>query len=263
MQDFMYREKLDRGGQRCYDGGTVFTGKEIYGGDNMQIAKKFHRGSSVAAGIILILGTLISAISMVLPIIMSNVMDMSISINIGWRNYANWVMTVAMAVMMFRGKKDMAAGILFLVTAVYGVITSVVRNLVLIGGILINGNSNYMIMQIVLYLAAALIDVAWRVLIALECFMPGKISCSFARFLLILTPILTALTTAAAQVVIFWPISGSSAVWATILPTVVAIILSMVGPLVSCISASIPVWEAQPVYAPQPMYDPQTGYRYY
>lgn len=234
----------------------------------MKITNKIHRGASLAAAIvmliILILGTGSNVITTVTNIHRyENTQLLTTILNL----VINTVSSILLIVVLFRGKKDTLAAVFFLVTALPILVRGLVGNITTVFAYLamrhFDGNMAALgVAATVILFLANLISIVFRVLLAAECFKPGKISGGGAKILLLILPIanilLTAVSTMVRQLYMVFDYGYELGVYfsATLIPAVITAVFS-IGIVIMGLAFSIPVYEKKP-YA----FEAETGYNF-
>ena len=219
----------------------------------MIISNKLHRGTSIAAAVVLLLtlifSTGVNAITVIQSLIRSGSPTGSYLSSLAFTA----ILTLLPIIALFRGKKDVVAAVFFLITAaiilfrsVLGNITSIISYIkILFDSYLSTEVAIFGILSGLIYLVANLINMAFRGLLALECLTPGKISGSKMKALLLVLPIaniaLVALGSIARQ--LFMIEYGFGDFFLSVLvPAVLSAVLS-VGIILLGLAFSIPVCE--------------------
>lgn len=213
----------------------------------MKISNKMSRGVGIAAGVIMLLLMVFSSITSVISLFTGYLPTEYIVTSIVTLILNDIILTL-MAIMLIRGKKDVLAGVMFILAAVYMLISS-------FRGVIVSLDSGYIpdsvVASIIIASVADLAGVAFRILIAVECFKPGAVSGSGAKILMILLPILTAVIAAVSTIVNALGFGYDTALIVTnIIVAVVSSVVSLIPQFLMALAVSIPVREAVP--APQP-----------
>lgn len=143
----------------------------------MKQALKMHRSTAVAAAVFMILSQVLD-IAASLSSYITYTSPFSLISLLG-----DVLITVMLSIILFRGKKDTAAGVVFLLAILFPVLEVPYQLLSLLLGA---GSTAY----VLLCLGAALILAAFRGLSAGECLSKGKVSAGGVRMLLWLLPLL-------------------------------------------------------------------------
>jgi hypothetical protein len=163
----------------------------------------------------------------------------------------NTISSVLLIVALFRGKKDSLAGIFFIVTALPIVFSSLVGNITSVFAYLAMRGYNEGMVTCALAATAIiffanLFSIAFRVLLAIECFKPGKISGSKTKNLLLILPIvnilLTVVSTMVRQLYLASDYGFGSYLSIALLPAVLTAVMS-IGTVILGLAFSIPVYE--------------------
>ena len=226
----------------------------------MKISNRVHKGTAITAAIIMLV-TLVSGIftNVITMVMNQNLHDIAPATTMIVNLVINSIVEILVIVALFRGKKDIMAAIFFLVitlamviTGVIGRITNIIT-LLRIGDIGNDSMVKRMITGGMIALVANLAAVGFRVLLALECFKPGKISGCGAKALLIILPLVNILLVAASSIAQqgymmerygfaeFFLIAG--------LPAVLAAVFS-IGWILAGAAFAKPVYEQLPVETP-------------
>ena len=221
----------------------------------MRISNKIHRSTSILAGIFTLLSLLVYLLATLINVISGIFLPASIPSML-----REMLVMVLLIIVMFRGKKDPAAGVMALIMLVaataYDVITygmQLIRSELFLAYF----NSLWLVSR-VLALVSAVVYAGFYLLLVLECFNPGKISGSGMKVLLAILPVVGVLLFVANQV-LFTCSSGMPLGMALISGGLLDL-LKGVGPIVAGIAASIAV-EEEVVYSAYPQY-PQYPQQY-
>lgn len=226
----------------------------------MKISNRVHKGTAITAAIIMLVVLVFGIFSNVITMVMNqNLHDIAPATTMVVNLVINSIVEILVIIALFRGKKDITAAIFFLVITLAMVITGVIgriTNIIALFRIGDIGNDSMvkcMITGGLIALVANLAAVGFRVLLALECFKPGKISGCGAKTLLIILPIVNILLVAVssiAQQSYMMEIYGTARYFAVVgLPAVLAAVFSIYWILVGAAFAK-PVYEQLPVEAP-------------
>ena len=177
---------------------------------------KMHRGSAVAAAVFMILSQLLnlaaarsSSATYTSPLLLINLLG-------------GTLVTLMLSVILFRGKKDTAAGVVFLITILSPAFEVLYELFILLFA---TGTTVY----VLLYLVSALMLVAFRGLLAGECLSKGKVSKSGGRMLLWLLPILCFCAMLLAQISL--NLSNGTSIGGSVAESLIYVIPKWVGPL--------------------------------
>lgn len=177
---------------------------------------KMHRGSAVAAAVFMILSQLLilaaarsSSATYTSPLLLINLLG-------------GILVTVMLSVILFRGKKDTAAGVVFLITILSPAFEVLYELFILLFA---TGTTIY----VLLYLVSALMLMAFRGLLAGECLSKGKVSKSGGRMLLWLLPILCFCAMLLAQISL--SLSNGTSIGGSVAGSLIYVIPQWVGPL--------------------------------
>lgn len=220
----------------------------------MKISNKIHRGTSIAAAVISLVMLLLGTGSIIISSLISYASNYE-------RSYAvtsllstgiSTISWLLMIIALFRGKKDAAAGVMFLVTILPIMITGVIGNFVnVIVSLEMNSSmgAEYVICAVVgslISIIANLASVALRAAIAVECFNPGKFSGGKMKSLLVILPIaniaLSVVSTAVRQLYLAEYYQIGELIGLIMLPAVISAVTS-IGTVLMGIAFSIPVYE--------------------
>ncbi len=217
----------------------------------MRITNKLHRVTAILAAVFMIFTTIFSVISLVRTL--RNVADggFALILSVVGPGVVNLIISVLFIIMLFRGKKDTAAGIVFilstiamLVTGVFSRVSAVITYATMLSMYAVAGS---MIVGNVIGLLSALIGVVFRAAIAVECFNPGKLSAGKAKAILIVLPIvvviLTVASTMATSVMPYIDRMGIAEIIAYVAGNVFAQILSSIPMILMGVAFAIPVKE--------------------
>lgn len=227
----------------------------------MKISNKLHRASSLAAGIVMLLTILFGLLTQLISLgsiiaQLTGEAATSYIVTAVSNLMLNTVVSILMIVVLFRGKKDIVACIIFLVTALYvlvaaagGNISSFIQSFTPAYAQYSDKSLAYIRVNLVLFLLSNLSHVALRGLIALECFKPGKLSAGGARFILIGLPILALVLSLAGSLVqaISYADGDMAYVVVGFLPVAILNIVNGIAPILMGVSFSIPVRETAPL----------------
>ena len=152
----------------------------------MKISNKVHRVTSILAAVMMLVGGIFGTVSQLITTINNSVSTgNSAHMLASLPNLVtNALVTILIVVALFRGKKDNAAGIMFVITALLAAVTGVFGRVVLLISNIAMGSFNFypdgflacMMIAVVISLLGGLITVAFRAALAMECFKPGKFS---------------------------------------------------------------------------------------
>lgn len=177
---------------------------------------KMYRGSAVAAAVFMILSQLLnlaaarsSSATYTSPLLLINLLG-------------GTLVTLMLSVILFRGKKDTAAGVVFLITILSPAFEVLYELFILLFA---TGTTVY----VLLYLVSALMLVAFRGLLAGECLSKGKVSKSGGRMLLWLLPILCFCAMLLAQISL--NLSNGTSIGGSVAESLIYVIPKWVGPL--------------------------------
>ena len=182
----------------------------------MKQTLKMYRGSAVAAAVFMILSQLLnlaaarsSSATYTSPLLLINLLG-------------GTLVTLMLSVILFRGKKDTAAGVVFLITILSPAFEVLYELFILLFA---TGTTVY----VLLYLVSALMLVAFRGLLAGECLSKGKVSKSGGRMLLWLLPILCFCAMLLAQISL--NLSNGTSIGGSVAESLIYVIPKWVGPL--------------------------------
>lgn len=229
----------------------------------MKISNRIHKGMAVTAAIIMLVVLTFGIFSNVITMVTTSKMS---GIASGTATVVNLVINAIVEILviiaLFRGKKDITAAIFFLVITlamvITGVISGITNIIALLGIALLRMNTNdpvlkCMITGSLIALVANLAAVGFRVLLALECFKPGKISGCGAKALLIILPIVNILLVVASSIAqqsyLMEDFGFARFLMIAGLPAVLTAVFSIYWILVGAAFAK-PVYEKAPVEAP-------------
>lgn len=222
----------------------------------MKITNKLHRGTAITAGVIFLIALIFSVISAVSTLItfISHDMDTATILTTAASTLLNAVSVLLMAVVMLRGKKDTAAGVVFILLTLYVLLANVfnvVTQFLAYSAVssLFNG---YIAAYLLLSLLAGLANVALRVLICVECFKPGKLSGSGAKVILVVTPVLALVLSVLAYLpyaINYTTGQDISQLIIMFLSLALGTVIGGIAPIIMGISFSIPVKEAAPAWS--------------
>ena len=215
----------------------------------MKVSNKLHRGTSIAAAVLLlitlILGTAINAASLIVLLSVSKPSQTLTSVlTLGANTFASLLVIIA----LFRGKKDTLAGVFFILTALPSVVTGVFGNISSAFVYMSRDSleSASMAAGAIVLIFASLINVVFRILMATECFKPGRISGRKTRSLLIILPILylllTAVSTVVRQLYLVSYYKAGEFLLLALLPAALSAVLG-IGVVILGLAVSIPVYD--------------------
>lgn len=235
----------------------------------MKISNKIHRSTSIAAAVVMIITLIIGIISQAVSL-SSNGMyyDTTYIITSVVKLGINSVAALMLIVILFRGKKDSAAGVLIILSALPIILVGAVGN--------ISGMAAYISMKDalpenmfgcmmtanVIRVFSHLLNVVFRVFLAVECFKPGSISGGKMKPFLIIMPIVYFVMVPAATMIqslyMAADMGFGELLLVTLIPAAISAIMYIENVIVG-IAFSIPVYEKITYgYA----YPNQTGYSY-
>lgn len=215
----------------------------------MRIANKTHRTASIAAAVIMLIVLLLGTASNVFTLISfpSTAQNLMTVVNLVIRTLTNILLIVA----LFRGKKDILAGI-FMIVAALPVITGIISGVFSIissfavYNSMMRGIAGCMIAANMIRILANLLNVVFYVLLAVECFAPGQISGSKLRASFLILPcmniLLIAVATMVQQLYVLVDYDFGYYLSVALVPAVISAVLS-VGTIIMGIAFSIPVYE--------------------
>ena len=233
----------------------------------MKVTNKIHRGTSLAAAIIMLLMLFFATITKALTLFATH----SAYENAEYiRQIANFLISaftsILLIVVLFRGKKDAFSGAVFIISA-----------LPLVFGMF--SNMSFAFMQLVvqsvpanmaasltgsafIQVFANLVSIIFRVLLAVECFKPGNISRGKMKALLLVLPIVAIIANALAMAVqslhLLTDYDFVDYLSIAMLPAIFSAIGS-IPTVIMGLSLSIPVYQ-KPAY--DYMYGAQQNYDY-
>lgn len=232
----------------------------------MWLTNKIHRGTSIAAAVCLIVTLLIAIGGNIISFITLSRNPETSALVITMVNAGmNALMTVLLIVIMLRGKKDKATGILLVIT-VLPVVWNTIGNVssfftyFAMKKQLGRMFASYLLSNVI-RLIANVANVGFRALLIVECFNLGKIIYSKAKFLLIILPVINIILMAGANMTqSLYALTDYGIVeYLTLtLPVAIVSIITSVGIVLVGIAFSIPVLERIPdeyVYAMQMEYN--------
>lgn len=225
----------------------------MIGRKNMKISGKIHRGASIAAGVVMLIFLLVGTGTNILSTInlskhyetmqlLKTILNLAVSA----------IATLLLIVVLFRGRKDSVSGVLviltilpILVTGVAGCVSRIITGFGMLGT-LNKGFTICMMIAGVIQLAANLVGVGFRALIATECFKPGKISGGSTKSFLVILPIVNVLLVAVAGIVQQLYVIGeygfAQFLTIALIPAVLTVFTS-IGTVIMGLAFSIPVYE--------------------
>lgn len=234
---------------------------------NMRISNKIHSGTAVAAAVIMLITTFLSVGTNVFTLIANfRYYENSLLISSVSNLAISTITCILMAVVLFRRKKDTAAGIIFAITAVPVVITGVFGNVTSIFSYLSMSNSleNGMLICFIatslIRLIANVASAAFRVFIAMECFNPGNISGGKMKSFLVILPIASIVLTIFATMVQNLYLVGDYGFGEYLLT---ALLPAVFAALFSAVYVVIGLAFSTPVYEQNPYESTYTGQSYY
>ena len=214
----------------------------------MRISNKIHRSTSILAGIFTLLSLLIYLLATLVNAISGMFLPTSILPTL-----REILVMVLLIIVMFRGKKDPAAGVMALImllaATAYDVITYGMQ-LLRSEYFLEYFNSLWLVSR-VLALVSAVVYAVFYLLIALECFNPGKISGTGMKALLVVLPVVGVLLFVTNKVL--FTCSSGMPLGLALVSGGLLDLLKGIGPIVAGIATSIAV-EEEVVYSEYPQY---------
>ena len=153
--------------------------------------------------------------------------------------------TLVFIIVMFRGKKDLTAGILMLLTVLYPLFMLFTQTITLFGGFLPDYFRIYSLMN----LLAMLTMLVFRVLLGVECLACGSLSGGFGKIFLMVPPLVIGLFQALASAVIMLHSYQGTDFIALLVPLVTAAVPALLGSiptLLMGVTFAIPVREQLP-----------------
>lgn len=242
----------------------------------MTISNKIHRGTATAAGVFLVIVAILGVISQVFSLISNSIhYDSSYIITTIVNLVINTASNILLAVMLFRGKKDSAAGVVFILTAlpiaVRGILggSSVLFTYLAMQGSMNEDVFTSMIVANAIRLVSNILSVLFRILLAMECFKPGNICGGKMKFLLVVLPILVILTSAAsimAQSLYVLTSYDIGQYLVVTLPVAVITAVTNLGLVLMGLALATPVYESAPRNNPYDntyAFDTKSEYKYY
>lgn len=235
----------------------------------MRILNKTHRGASIAAAVVMLI-TLLAGTGLNIVSMIGSARDYEASqlltavLNLG----INAIASILLIVALLRGKKDTVAGVLFLITLVRTIITGVIGGITGMIGLLAvmsfmtGGMFASLLAARFFVLLANLAGAAFRAMLAIECFKPGKVSGGKMKLFFLLLPIVNILLTVVSQMAQSLYMIGDYGIGEylviTMLPAVFSAVMS-IGMVLLGLAFSIPVYEKMPyeyAYGAQTEYNP-------
>ena len=234
----------------------------------MNVTNKIHRGTSLAAAIpmliLMIVGTLIQVLNLFRTrFYYPDAEFIKQIIILAITTFAAFLVIIA----LFRGRKDVFSGILFILAALSVFPTAVVGNITLVftqltEGYLPENMAAGFVAAAFISLFCNLVVILFRVLLAVECFNPGSLSRGKMKFLLIVLPIISIIATVIMQMVqnlyILADYDFAYYLSVALLPAIFGAIGS-IPTVIMGLSLSIPVYQ-KPAY--DYMYGAQQNYDY-
>lgn len=218
----------------------------------MKVSGKIHRGTSIVAAVFMLIFMIVGTGSNILSIIsLSKYYETSELLSSVFSLAINAIATLLLILVLFRGKKDSASGILVILTILMparGVFSSVLRIITAFGMLdsMSRGIAVCLIASGVILFVAHLAGIGFRALIAAECFKPGKITGGKTKAFFVILPIVNVLMIAVSNMVqqlyLVADYGVSQFLIAVLLPTVFTIFTSL-GTVLMGVAFSIPVYE--------------------
>ena len=219
----------------------------------MKVSGKIHRGTSIVAAVFMLIFMIVGTGSNILSIIsLSKYYETSELLSRVFSLAINAIATLLLILVLFRGKKDSASGILviltILMTPARGVFSSVLIIITAFGMLdsMSGGIAVCLIASGVILFVAHLAGIGFRALIAAECFKPGKITGGKTKAFFVILPIVNVLMIAVSNMVqqlyLVADYGVSQFLIAVLLPTVFTIFTSL-GTVLMGVAFSIPVYE--------------------
>jgi hypothetical protein len=222
----------------------------------MRITNKLNRPTSIVAAIFLLLVLLLSTMAIVITQIRAGAQGnvSAVAESVFW-NGLNFIVTLLVIIALFRGKKDIFSAVVFILAALQPTAQLLV-------GFSRAENMEYWselakLSQYCNYFAH-LTNLAFRILVVVECFKPGALSGGMRRLLLIFLPIIWLLVSnfAVGLQNLSYAFSDPTEAALAIFPVVfISVLLSMPWVVVG-IAFSIPVREPVRPPVPQPPFIP-------
>ena len=219
----------------------------------MKISGKIHRGASIAAAAVMLLFLLVGTGSNIISTIsLSKYYETSQLLTSILNLAVSTIATLLLIVVLFRGKKDAASGILVILTTllvpVRGVFAGVTRMITGFGmlGSMRKELAVCLIASSAIQIVANLAGVGFRALIATECFKPGKITGGKTKAFLVILPIVNILLIAVSNMVQQLYLVADYGVpqflIVVLMPAALTVVMSL-GTVFMGVAFSIPVFE--------------------
>lgn len=212
----------------------------------MKVTNKLHRVMSIIAAILLIFSLLSSIGAMVTSlsaIIRSG--DPAPMLSILPSHLLGIASIVVFILVLFRGRKDVPAGILLLLTALYPLFTLITQTITLFSGYV----PHYFRIYSLINMVAIITMLAFRILLGVECLACGCLSGGFGKIFLVVPPLVVGLFQAMANAFIMLQSYQGADFITLLVPLVTAVVPIMLGSipmLLMGIAFAIPVREQIP-----------------
>lgn len=211
----------------------------------MKVSNKIHRGYAIAAAIVMGISLLFAMGSNAANLIsMMRFSGSGLDVMTVVSMAMNILCHVLLLVVVLRGKKDLTAGVLAVVT-VLPLMLTLLRNVTSMLSTASTGNVYYILATLVLMIAN-FVNLVFRVLLAAECFRPGAVSGGNGKMLLIVFPVayilLLVLGNVLPQLYMASMIGIGSVLVTVVLSNVFTVLLNM-GTVVLGLALSVAVYE--------------------
>ena len=209
----------------------------------MKVTNKLHRVMSIIIGVVMIFVLISGITSMVTSITALLRSGNPTSLLTALPSHLLGIgSTVVFIIVLFRGKKDLAAGILMLLTALYPLFALFTQTISLFGGFLPDYFRIYSLMNML----ANITMLAFRILLGVECLACGCLSGGFGKIFLVVPPLAVGLFQSLASTVITLYNYQGSDLSTLLVPLITAFLPPLLGTiptLLMGVTFAIPVRE--------------------
>lgn len=171
----------------------------------MKVSNKAHRVLTIVAAVFLLLEMIFAMVGMVRTLV-CNLQNGATASIVGqiFPMMGSLLIKVFCVIALFRGKKDVAAGALFVLAALVRVAMTLI-SVVSVICMIVADMPGYITVNNLFNLLGGIAVVGLYAFLAFECFKPGKLSGSGMKVLLILLPIFAAILSVIASMVLQIP----------------------------------------------------------
>lgn len=210
----------------------------------MKISNKIHSGTAIAAAIVTLVMMMFSLVSMATTIITNiRYYETGTLISLVSTQLVGVLTSVLVAVVLLGRKKNVAGGVIFAIAAGYTVLAGgVIANIykVILCVTMASTVAGKTLALALISLTGSMATAAFRTLVAIECFKPGKISGGKMKSLLVILPI-TAIVMSMLNLMV--QLSGVDQFMLVAVPPALISAVTSMGWVLTGIAFSIPVYE--------------------